>query len=108
VYKVSYDIYYYLFLISTDSYSQSTHWPGIPLSDKSGIVLLNQTTFIGVMSTAAVSYGLAQFVLKNIKSLHFYKARVGVVAPAKAQSLWKTRGLKKKTRTMVWFRLRNQ
>ena len=58
-------IYYYLFLISTDSYSQSTYWPGIQLSDKSGIVFLNQTTFIGIMSTAAVSYGLAQFVLKE-------------------------------------------
>jgi hypothetical protein len=65
VYKVSYDIYYYLFLISTDSYSQSTYWPGIPLLDESDVVFLNQTTFKGIMSTAAVSYGLAQFVLKE-------------------------------------------
>jgi hypothetical protein len=41
--------------------------------------------------------------LKNNRSLRVYKARVGVFACAKAQSLWKTRALKK--RLEPWFDL---
>jgi hypothetical protein len=102
-YPVKYILLSFLFLISTHSYSQSTHWPGIPLLDESGVVLLNQTTFIGVISTAAVSYGLAQFVFKDNKPLHFHQARVGVFGTYGGTIIMENYGIEK--RLAPWFGL---
>ena len=68
----------FILLISLNCYSQENQWPGIPIFNESNLVLINQNTFIGVISAATLSFGLAQFVFKDTSHLNFYQARAGV------------------------------
>jgi len=92
-----------LLFISTSSYSQESEWGGFPGLDESGIVLLDQSTFIGVISVAALSYGLAQFVFNDTEAFNYYQVRAGVFGTTGGTVLMENFGIEK--RLAPWFGL---
>jgi len=92
-----------LFFFSTTIYSQDNQWPGVPLLDESGIVLMDQTTFVGLISVAALSYGLTKFVFKENETLNFYQVRAGVFGTEGGTVVMENFGIEK--RLAPWFGL---
>jgi len=84
-------------------YSQCNQWPGIPVLDESGVILLDQRTFIGVLSAATISYGLAQFIFKDNAHLNYYQARAGVFGTLGGTVMMENFGIEK--RLTPWFGL---
>lgn len=69
-----------LILVSLNTQAQGKNsWPHIPGFDPAlHTTLTNQKTLIGVLSLAALSYGLEEFLLKNHENISCYSARVGM------------------------------
>lgn len=93
----------FLISISLNGNAQEGQWPGIPLFNESGLVLIDQASFIGVLSAATVSFGLAQFVFKNNEDLNFYQARIGVFGTNGGTVIMENFGIEK--RLEPWFGL---
>lgn len=93
----------FILFISINGKAQGSQWPGIPLFNESGMVLMNQNTFIGVISSAAVSFGLAQFIFKDVKHLDFHQARFGVFVTLGGIVIMENYGIEK--RIAPWFGL---
>jgi hypothetical protein len=92
-----------LLFISTTSYFQENAWGGFPGLDESGIVLLDQSTFIGSISIAALSYGLAQFVYNYTEAFNYYRVRARVFGTTGGTVLMENFGIEK--RLDSWFGL---
>lgn len=92
-----------IIISSLNCYSQEGQWPGIPLFNESGLVLMDQNTFIGVISAASLSFGLSQFVFKDTKHLNFYQTRVGVFGTIGGTVIMENFGIEK--RIAPWFGL---
>lgn len=93
----------FLIFISLNGYSQDGQWPSIPLINDSGLVLIDQNSFIGVISAATISFGLAQFVFKDNKNLNFYQARMGGFGTTGGKVIMENFGIEK--RIAPWFGL---
>lgn len=93
-----------LIVITTTSYSQDNQWPGLPVLDESGVVLVDQSSFMGgVIGVAAISYGLATFVLNDNETLNFYQVRGGVFGTLRGTVIMENFGIEK--RVAPWFGL---
>ncbi len=70
-----------LFILQiNNAISQSNDWPAIPgLGTESPIVLIDESSFYGVMGAAIISYGLSQFVFTRDENLNFYQIKTGIV-----------------------------
>jgi len=64
---------------------------------------MDQNSFIGVISLAAVTYGLAKFVFNNNKALNFYQVRAGVFGTEGGTVVMENFGIEK--RVAPWFGL---
>lgn len=88
------------------AYSQNSQWPAIPGISKGenvNITLLNQNSFIGLASAAVISYGLAEFVLKDVEDLNYYQVRSGVFGTLGGTVVLENFGVEKRVRP--WFGL---
>lgn len=79
------------------------YWPDIPFLDNSGVVLRDQGTFVGLISAAAISYGLAEFVFKNDNALNFYQVRSGLFGTTGGTVFVENFGIER--RIAPWFGL---
>lgn len=69
-----------ILLISINTYSQNGNdWPHIPgFNPTLHTTLTNQSTLIGVIGLAAISYSLEELVLKNHENINFYSTKAGM------------------------------
>lgn len=64
---------------------------------------MDQTTFVGLISVAALSYGLTKFVFKENETLNFYQVRAGVFGTEGGTVVMENFGIEK--RLAPWFGL---